>query len=55
MVKDIKPKYSKYCKAVDCKYKHDNDCKFAECTHNRKLRKYFERTSIVHRLDIGEV
>ncbi len=45
------PYNSKYCKAVDCKYRQGNKCSIDECVHNFKCILYWERTGNLHPKD----
>lgn len=45
------PYNSKYCKAVDCEYRHGNKCSIEKCTRNHKCIIYWEQTGKLHPQD----
>lgn len=51
---DREPYNSKYCKAVNCEYRHGSKCSIAECVRNFKCILYWERTGQLHPKDIED-
>jgi len=45
---DREPYNSKYCKAVDCEFRHGNKCTLEECVRNHKCILYWEQFGKLH-------
>lgn len=51
----MEPYNSKYCKEVDCEYRHGNKCSLEKCVRNFKCILYWESTGTLHPMDLKDI